>query len=62
MRRIESRLAKLERQTHAATGGITIVVVHDEEWYGNNAHRLAREAERTDGNNERTTSNPADKT
>jgi hypothetical protein len=46
MRRIESRLAKLESK-QAATGGITIVVVEDEDWYGNDAHRLAREAERT---------------
>lgn len=62
MKRIESRLAKVESKQQAATGGITIVVVHDEEWYGNNAHRLAREAERTDGNNERTTSEPAGQT
>lgn len=62
MGRIESRLAKLERQTHATTGGITIVVVEDTEWYGNNAHRLAREAEPMDENHERTTSKPADKT
>lgn len=44
--RLESRLAKLERQAQAATGGITITVVEDKDWYANDAHRLASEAKR----------------
>lgn len=48
-KRLDSRLAKLETE-QAAKDGITIFVVHDENWYVNDAHRLAREAEPSENN------------
>lgn len=44
MKRIENRLKKLETQTQPRA--VQIVVIEDENWYRNDAHRLAREAGR----------------